>query len=457
VPGSNSINYRTVPIYTPVYSSEANALGDVVGSVFHIYGSGTTAFVDPYDGPKKTVIYPATQILHTRLLAVNDERLAIGTYNVLGGHAAGKGFIYDMIYDQYTRLVAPNTEWTDLGDINNSGRIVGTGINNDGAMRKGFTYDCNNGFEVFDIPGAAWVIPKKIDDAGVIYGLVNGIPDAAYFIATPDSNDGTPNCSLVPRDDVADPVVFDAGTSFEMSGDYAQAVKIGDFDWGGVNDLLVYHEFGKTILYLGEHDFDEKIKYYGDEFSTLAEGVEMATEWDFNQDGMIDKVTSNGSDNLLYLAKDDGSYYYVPQHLPGGKLEFGDLNGDQQVDLVLFNGAFANIRYQSGSAAADPDPVADPVQVVDPPTGTEPDPGSTVAGGEIPAVDSNAVEVETKDTIEATGEDSVLLSSGKTLWFAADTIIKFNDASGFKPGQTLEFKAWLNPDGSLIGIKVEIA
>jgi len=24
-------------------------------------------------------------------------------------------------------------------------------------------------------------------------------------------------------------------------------------------------------------------------------------------------------------------------------------------------------------------------------------------------------------------------------------------------GQTLEFKAWLNPDGSLIGIKVEVA
>ena len=126
VPGSNSTTYTNVIIYTPVYTSGANALGDVVGSVYNIYGSGTTAFADPYDGPKRTVIYPAFQILHTRLLTVNDDRLAIGSYNVLGGHARGRGFIYDLIYDQYTELVAPNTEWTDLSDINNLGQLVGT-------------------------------------------------------------------------------------------------------------------------------------------------------------------------------------------------------------------------------------------------------------------------------------------------------------------------------------------
>ena len=42
------------------------------------------------------------------------------------------------------------------------------------------------------------------------------------------------------------------------------------------------------------------------------------------------------------------------------------------------------------------------------------------------------------------------------LWFDAETIIKFNDASGFEVGQTLEFKAWMNPDGTLVGIKVEV-
>jgi hypothetical protein len=453
VPGSNSVTYKTITLYTPTYSSEANALGDIVGSVYHVYGSGTTAFVDPYDGPKRTVIYPAIQILHTRLLAVNDDRLAIGSYNVLGGHAAGRGFIYDVIYDQYTDLVAPNTEWTDLSDINNLGQIIGTSINNDGATRKGFTYDCENGFETFDIPGSSWTVPKKIDDEGNIYGIVNGIANAAYFIARPDFVVNNSTCSLVPRDDIADPVVFGSSTSFELSGDYVLGVKIGDFDGGGVNDFLIYHEIGKTILYLGEDGFDEKIKYYGDEFNTLAEGVDIDTEWDFNNDGFIDKVKNTGTGNNLYFAKYDGSYYYVPQKLPAGNLKFADLNSDGLVDFVKFNGQFASITYQGGQPEVDTEPVVDPDPVVDP----EPvvDPG-TVAEGEVPSIDANAYKVELVDTIAEIGDNSVVLSSGKILWFNSETIIKFNDASGFEVGQTLEFKAWMNPDGALIGIKVEV-
>ena len=453
VPGSKSITYKTVAIYTPSYSSEANALGDTVGSVFNIYGSGTTAYADPYDGPKRTVIYPAFQILHTRLLAVNDDRLAIGSYNVLGGHAAGKGFIYDLIYDQYTQLAAPNTEWTDISDINNLGQIIGTSINNDGATRKGFTYNCNNGFETFDVPGSSWTVPKKIDDEGNIYGVVSGIAGATYFIARPDFVDDNSNCSLVPRDDWADPVAFGGGTSFELSGDHALGVKIGDFDGGGVNDLLVFHEIGKTILYLGEEGFDSKIKYYGDEFDTLAEGVDIATEWDFNNDGLIDTVVNNGTGNLLFFAKDDGSYYYVPQQLPGGNLKFGDLNDDGRVDFAIFSGAYVSIGYQTTQSTSGPDPITSPDPVADPDTVTDPGP---VLDGEVPAIDANAYKIETSDTIEEIRENSVLLSSGKILWFNSESIIKFNDASGFEVEQTLEFKAWQNPDGALIGIKVEV-
>lgn len=128
--------------------------------------------------------------------------------------------------------------WTDLGDINNLGQIVGTSINDDGASRKGFVYDCQNGFEAIDVPGSSWTVPKKIDDEGNIYGIVNGIIDATYFIARPDSRT-YPSCSLVPRDDVAEPIVFSGGISFELSGDSALGVKIGDFDGRGINDLLI--------------------------------------------------------------------------------------------------------------------------------------------------------------------------------------------------------------------------
>ena len=446
VPGSNSTTYTNVIIYTPVYTSGANALGDVVGSVYNIYGSGTTAFADPYDGPKRTVIYPAFQILHTRLLTVNDDRLAIGSYNVLGGHARGRGFIYDLIYDQYTELVAPNTEWTDLSDMNNLGQLVGTSINDDGATRKGFIYDCDKGFETFDIPGSSWTVPKKIDDAGNIYGIVSGIADATYFIARPDYIDSEPTCSLVPRDDIPDPVVFGGGTSFEMSGDYAHGVRIADFDGLGVNDIFVYHEPGKWILYLGEDGFKNKIKYYGDEYKTVLEGVDIATEWDFNNDGVIDKIQYNATGNLLSLSKDDGSYYYVPQKLPAGS-RYGDLNGDGLVDYVTITGAYASIAYQTEQSVVEPDPVVEPGPVVSP---------GPVIEGDIPAVDANAYKVETADTIAEIRENSVLLTSGKILWFNSETIIKFNDASNFEVGQTLEFKAWVNPDDALIGIKVEV-
>ena len=446
-PGSNSTTYNNVLIYTPVYTSEENALGDIVGSVFNIYGSGTTAFADPYDSPKRTVIYPASQILHTRLLTINDDRLAIGTYNVLGGHARGRGFIYDLIHDRYTELVSPNTEWTDLSDINNLGQIVGTSINDDGANRKGFLYDCEKGFETFDIPGSSWTVPKQIDDDGNIYGIVSGIADAAYFIARPEIINNEPNCSLVPRDDIPDPVVFGSGANFELSGDYAHGVRIADFDGGGINDIFMYHEPGKWVLYLGESGFENKIKYYGDAYKTVLEGVEIDTAWDFNNDGVIEKVQYNTTSNLLFHSKDDGSYYYVPQKLPADS-RFGDLNGDGLVDYLTISGAYASIFYQSEqNNVVSSDPIVNPEPV------TAPEPTLT---GEVPAIDPNAYQIESEDMIAEIRENSVLLTSGKILWFNSETIIKFNDASDFEVGQSLEFKAWLNPDGNLIGIKVEI-
>lgn len=450
VPGSNTTTYRTIALYTNSYSSEANALGDVVGSVFNIYGSGTTAFADPYDGPKRTVIYPAFQILHTQLSKVNDDRLALGSYHVLGGHANGRGFIYDIIYDQYTDLMAPDTEWTAVSDINNLGQIVGSSINNDGADRTGFVYGCSSGFETFHIPGSNWTSPNRIDDQGNVYGSVSGIADATYFIARPDVTADNSNCSLVARDDAAEPVLFTGASSIELSGDMAQGVKIADFDGGGVNDLLVYHETGKTILYLGESYFTDKIKYYGDEFNTLAEGVTLETEWDFNNDGLFDKVKNNAMGNALHLAKADGSYYYVPQQLPAGNIKMGDLNGDGMVDLVTFSGGFANIHYQTNSA-----PVVDPAPVTDPEADPEADP-APVDDGTAPTIEADTTMVELSDTIAEVRTGSVLLSSGSVLWFNAESIIKLNDATAFAVGQTVDFKAWMNADGTLIAIKLEV-
>jgi hypothetical protein len=105
------------------------------------------------------------------LFTVNDDRLALCIYHVLGGHARGRGFLYDLVFDQYTDFFVPGAEWTAPNDLNNLGRIVGANITANGATRKSFTYDCANGFEPFDIVGSTgWTIPYKIDNQGVIYG-----------------------------------------------------------------------------------------------------------------------------------------------------------------------------------------------------------------------------------------------------------------------------------------------
>jgi hypothetical protein len=373
----------------------------------------------------------------------------------LGGHARGRGFFYDLIYDQYTDFFVPGAEWTAPNDLNNMGRIVGANITANGATRRGFTYDCENGFEPFDIPASTgWTVPSKIDDQGVIYGSVSGIPGASYFIATPDVNSAL-DCSLVRRNDVAEPVLYSAGYSFEMSGDVAAGVKIGDFNGEGCDDLLIYHEQGKTILYYGESDFDSKLRFNGNEFNTLGADMNLRfpTEWDCNGDGVMDNIDGN----KLYLGKPDGSYYYVPQILPGTNPMIGDFNGDGKMDLVVFSGGWATVFYQENPNPPAPPPAPAPAPAPEPAPTTAP--GSTPAPGPVETVPTkfdHGEEVEFIDVIDTVFDNRVVLTSDDVLWFDADTVVKLNDVPELVAGLRLECKAWDNLDGHLIGIKVEV-
>jgi hypothetical protein len=443
VPGSNTINYTSAPIYTSTYSSEANLLGDIVGSTSNIYGK-SPAWVDPYNGAKYSLMYPTNDVMRTRLRAVNDQRLAIGSYIQLGGRSTS--FIYDLIYKQYTILNLPSGASATIVDINSIGQIIGSESTSYGVVP--FIYDCMNEFQEITIPGSTSTTALRIDEQGKIYGRVHGLDDnLTYYIATPDSLPDTSSCSLVARDDVAEPIAFTASKNFEMSGDSAQLVKVGDYNHGGADDLFVYHEMGKYILYLGEGGFEEKIKNFAD-WNTVetVTGVTSATEWDFNNDGLIDKIDGN----RLYLAKNIDEYYYVPQTLPvGSRAAYGDFNGDGLLDVASFNGGFVSFTYQTYQGA---EPVV--IEPAPEPVITAPEP---VSSGDVPVISSDAKKVERTGTIAEVRNDSVLLSNGKVLWFNADSIIKYNDASGFEEWQTLEFKAWLNPNGNFIGIKVEVA
>jgi hypothetical protein len=188
-------------------------------------------------------------------------------------------------------------------------------------------------------------------------------------------------------------------------------------------------------------------------------GVVIETEWDFNRDGVYDRVSTGSFGNLLYLSKADGSFHYVPQKLPAGNLQIGDLNGDGLVDVAMFDGAFVTIYYQTLQTPVNveptPAPTPDTGVTTQPPPAPVVDTGASTTSG-APAIDPDAQEAELSETVAAINENSVLLASGQTLWFNADTVIKYNDASGFAAGQQVEFTAWENPDGVLIGIKVEI-
>jgi hypothetical protein len=265
----------------------------------------------------------------------------------------------------------------------------------------------------------------------------------------------------MPRDDVADPPISFLGEhSFELSGDMVMGVKIGDMNNDGVNDLLIYHEIGRTIVYYGP-DFDDKIKYYGDEYDTLqpVNGFVDQTNLDFNNDGLVDKVEVGGYEgSRMYLGKSGGSYYYVPQSLPEGIIEFGDMNGDGLIDVVLFNSAFASVIYQDATGNTSPDSGTSgtsgtPADIGT--SGTPADNGTTSSG--TPAMNADGVEVKSSDRIEEVlSSDSVLLVSGDIMWFDNATVIKLNDALNFAADQLIDYKAWQNPDGNLIVIKVEV-
>ena len=450
VPGSNTTTYRNVTIYSSTYASDANALGDTVGTVYNIYGGGDTAWVNLSGIGKATVIYPDYYTMHTLLYAINDQRIAMGTYVLLGG--VSKGFIYDAIYGQYATIQYPGAAgWSPLLDMNNAGRMIGTYSLDGGYTRSSYTYDCLNGYQDFAIPGATWTIAQQIDDEGNIYGYMTGIADAGYFIAHPVTPEDLSVCQPFPRDDIPPPITFGNPFEFEMGGDSAVTVRVADYDGGGVDDLLIYHEPGVTILYSGESSFDKTTRY-SDYISTLFPEVADPTQWDFNNDGIYDNPIRNNYS--VQLSKPDGSFYYVPQVLPtGGSKAFGDFNGDGLVDVVVFNGAWATVYYQIPDTAPAPDPTTGGSGGSTGGSGTSS--GGTTSG-DVPAISPDAQTVELARTVDAVNADNVVLGSGQTLWISADTVITYNDSAGFVVGQNIQFKAWENPDGTLIAIKVEL-
>lgn len=512
VPGSNTITYKTVPIYSSTTTSGANSLGDVVGYTNNIYGT-SPAFVDPYDGAKYTLEYPTYQLMKTRLYSVNDQRLALGDYMQTG--AIVHEYIYDLIYKKYTTLSELDPNWTHLSDMNNQGQVVGT------SLEGGFSYDCQNGESIINVEGSTWTKPQKIDDQGNVYGTFSS-PDMeeTYFIATPDMPTGEITCSLI-RDDVFEPIVFGNSLSFEMSGDYAYAISVADFNGRGTADILIDHG-GKVILYKGEQNFDKKTKYYGESFSTIFDNqfpdvVIPADVTDVNNDGIDDSIINDGSKTQISLGKGDGTYYYVPQIL-NKVSKFADMNDDGYADIITVNGAMISVEFQQPAPETPPADTTAPVITL---LGSSPvdvevnttynDAGATASDNVdvnvsvivtnpvntgvlgtytvtydasdssgnaatqvtrtvnvvdtsvpeipidgIPPISPDAEEIEFAGIVEEIIDSNNLVIDGKIVWISSDTIYTVNEDVPVSVGLPAQVKGMQNPDGQVIGITVEI-
>jgi hypothetical protein len=315
-------------------------------------------------------------VMRTRLFVVNDQRLALGAYVQLGGTT--HPFIYDLVYKKYTLLSVMNPGWTSVADLNNHGQITGTAINDNGATRKGFVFDCQNGQFTVDVPTSTWTVPYRIDDEGNVYGRFTS-PEMVetYFVARPEAPTTDIDCSLVGRDDTFEPLAFVNGPSFEMSGDFALATSIADFSGDGTTDILVDHGEGKVILYLGEEGFESKIKYAGESFATIFDNefpdvdVPEITS-DVNNDGFEDEIIVNSSSIEFSLGKADGSFHYVSQIVSGTKL--ADLDNDGLLDIITVSGGYISIRYQDSAAATAPAPEPEPTPAPAPEPAPEPAP-----------------------------------------------------------------------------------
>ena len=121
------------------------------------------------------------------------------------------------------------------------------------------------------------------------------------------------------------------------------------------------------------------------------------------------------------------------------------------IDSSLFVDAVGSyiISYDSTDGTNAATTVTRTVNVVDTTTA----PADPTDG--IPAINSDAEEVEFEGEITSIGTNNYVID-GKTVWITADTVLKINDDVPIVVGLPAQVKGMQNPDGEVVGIKVEL-
>ena len=113
---------------------------------------------------------------------------------------------------------------------------------------------------------------------------------------------------------------------------------VGDFNGDGLADLAVANQNANTVnILLGNRSGILQVSTYPVNVS-LPYPSSLATG-DFNGDGLLDLVVTDGSGVTLLLGTGDGTFQTGPSYAagPGGQIAAGDFNHDGLPDLVLSN------------------------------------------------------------------------------------------------------------------------
>lgn len=135
-------------------------------------------------------------------------------------------------------------------------------------------------------------------------------------------------------------------------GNWARDIVAGDFNGDGALDLVTANGFidDNNLTFLegkGDGAFQSPAPFSS---GSIDASVALAVG-DFNRDGKLDLVESNGFQLGVFLGNGDGTFeppLFVNAGSPG-KFEVGDFNGDGKLDLAVTDGAQLDVNVLLGN------------------------------------------------------------------------------------------------------------
>lgn len=150
---------------------------------------------------------------------------------------------------------------------------------------------------------------------------------------------------------------FQTAQSYSSVGFEADSVAVADVNGDGRPDLVVSNlcqgaancdnGFVQTLIGRGNGTF-----YQAHGYSSGEQNSYSLVASDFNGDGDVDIVVTNGGVTSLLLGNGDGTFQTPTPYFPGGTfIATGDFNGDHKPDVVVAGGSLSNVTVLLNVAA----------------------------------------------------------------------------------------------------------